>query len=117
MAKSLKRKQKAPESLVKNAILEWFSYHPKKYLAWPNDSVGIWDPRGFYRKKNSKHHMNGVSDILFVEIGGRFGAIECKSKVGKLSSEQAAYLALVRSFGGYGIVARSLDDVTAVLDQ
>lgn len=86
-------------------------------MFFPVDSVGIYDSiRKTFRKRHSIHHIKGVSDILGV-VRGRFIAIEVKSKVGRLSPEQKLYLDRVNSFGGYAIMARSVEDVKAFLES
>jgi len=116
-SKGLKKKSTGllKEQDIKNLILDWFLTQDK-YFAWPNDSVGIWDPRGFYRKK-TKRHLSGVSDILGIERKtGRFIAIEVKSKTGVLSKHQLVFLTMIIEMGGYAIIARSLDDVLTKLE-
>lgn len=53
----------------------------------------------------------GSADILGLLPGGRFIAVECKSKKGKLSEKQKDFLANVKRIGGLDVVARSVDDV------
>ena len=48
-------------------------------------------------------------------VVGQLVAIEVKSKVGKPTLEQRAFLDTVRKAGGIGIVARSCDDVVEAL--
>jgi len=57
-------------------------------------------------------------DILCC-IRGRFVAIECKRAdgLGKLTKNQASILGKVMDSGGLGIVARSWEDVYAVLSE
>lgn len=53
----------------------------------------------------------GTSDIVGIGPLGKFFGVEVKTPHGIVSDEQADFLALVNRFGGYGIVARSLEDV------
>lgn len=104
-----------PEDQIKTAILELLSYIPGIF-AWPNDSVGIYDPvRQVYRKKKSKYHINGVPDILGI-IFGKPLAIEVKTPEGVVSKDQALFLVEYRLKGGIGFVARSTLDVTCAID-
>jgi hypothetical protein len=57
----------------------------------------------------------GSADILGCLPDGRFLAVECKSKGGRLSPEQSAFLEKVRGMGGLAIVARSFRELEAVL--
>lgn len=78
---------------------------------WKNQNVGIYDKaKGIYRKPNNKHHINGVADILGL-IGGRFLAIEVKSKTGTLSDDQKLFIMKINEEGGIAFVARSPADV------
>jgi len=103
-------KKNKPEQKIKNELLQWFWEHPD-YFAWTNDSVGVYDRRGFYRKKTSKYWVAGVSDILAIHKSGHFVFVEVKSKVGRLSPAQAAFLMKMKEMGATAIVARSIDDL------
>jgi len=52
----------------------------------------------------------GSSDIIGM-YKGKFIAIECKAKTGRLSQKQMKFLQLVEDNGGHSIVARCADDV------
>jgi hypothetical protein len=58
----------------------------------------------------------GCSDVLGMMKDGRLLAVECKAKGGRLRPEQAAFLSLVRRFGGVAFVARDCRDVLRALD-
>ena len=45
------------------------------------------------------------------DVIGQFVSIEVKSERGRLTAQQKAWLEMVRRFGGFGAVARSLEDV------
>lgn len=62
------------------------------------------------------------SQLPIVTIGGetypsfgRFIALEVKTEIGQSSKEQRRFLALVRSFGGFGAVVRSVEDARAAV--
>lgn len=58
--------------------------------------------------------VKGASDLIgILKPSGRFFALEVKSKTGRASEEQLLFLDLVRNFGGYGIVARSVEEAEA----
>lgn len=68
-----------------------------------------------------KHHGGaysrvGVPDIL-VCYRGRYVAIEVKNAKGKTSPLQDANIEMIRKAGGYAIVARSLEEVKALLAE
>jgi len=57
----------------------------------------------------------GFSDIAGWSSGGIFTAIEAKSKNGRLSEEQAAFIKTVRMAGGRAGVARSVDEARVII--
>ena len=63
----------------------------------------------------ARNNNKGAADILAC-WRGRFVAIEVKSKTGRVSPEQVAFLADVKRAGGIALVARSLDDVRRALE-
>jgi hypothetical protein len=63
------------------------------------------------RGRTNSGTAKGVSDVVGVGPLGKFYAVEAKTPNGMVSDEQADFLALVNRLGGYGIVARSLEDV------
>lgn len=63
-----------------------------------------------------KFGWRGCADILGQLKDGRLLAVECKRpKGGKLSSDQAYFLEMVRTHGGVSFVATSLHDVLSNL--
>ncbi len=59
----------------------------------------------------------GTSDIIGIGPGGKMFAVECKTVNGIVSDEQADFLALVNRLGGYGIVARAMEDIREMVRQ
>lgn len=57
----------------------------------------------------------GCSDVIGQLRDGRFLAVECESKTGRPSPEQAAFLERINAAGGVGFIARDLRDVVGVL--
>ncbi len=109
-----KQKRNNPETQIKNSILGWLNLQ-RDCMAWPNDSVGIYDPtKKRFRKKHSQFHRNGVADILGI-WRGRPLAVEVKSERGRLSENQKDFLEVFKGCGGIAIVARSIEDVEAEL--
>lgn len=79
------------------------------FFCFKVDRQGTFDPsRKIFRKNNNKHKIKGVSDILGI-IGGRFLAIEVKSKTGKLSPDQKIFLRRIQDEGGIAFMARSTE--------
>jgi len=98
-----------PEGLVVNACLEYLRVI--RIYAWRNNTgaVSIQSPRG--RDRFIRYGKPGSSDILGIMADGRFLAIECKTKTGKLTEMQRDFLEDVRYRGGVAFVARSVEDV------
>lgn len=68
-----------------------------------------------------KHHGNqfsqvGVPDIIAC-YKGKFVGIEVKNETGKTSPLQDVNLKMINDAGGFGIVARSVEDVSKVIDK
>lgn len=68
-----------------------------------------------------KHHGNqfsqvGVPDIIAC-YKGRFIGIEVKNETGRTSPLQDINLQMINQTGGYGIVARSVDNVKVILEH
>ena len=103
------------EQEIKNNILEYLMFR-RDVFVFPIDSVGIFDPiRKIYRKKNSRFHIKGVSDILGITSKGVFLAIEVKSEKGAVRPDQKIFLDRISEMGGISFVARSVSDVVSAL--
>lgn len=90
-----------PEKKVENQI--------KRYL----DKLGAY----YLKVHGSAFQPAGTPDILAC-VNGRFVAIEVKRANGGVVSElQKAKLKHIKNSGGVAIVARSLDDVSTVLEH
>jgi hypothetical protein len=61
--------------------------------------------------------LKGSSDILGILPDGKFLAVECKAKGGRLSEEQGEFLENVRKLGGLAIVAYSIHDIERALQE
>lgn len=80
--------------------------------------------KSYLRSKGAyyfKHHGNqysqvGVPDII-VCYKGHFLGIEVKNETGKTSPLQDINLEMINKNGGYGFVARNLEDVKIVLEE
>lgn len=58
----------------------------------------------------------GQADLTGIIPGGRRLEIEVKSEAGRQSRDQKAWQTLIERFGGLYILARSVEDVAAVLE-
>jgi hypothetical protein len=79
--------------------------------------MGTYDPiRGCYRANQSRFSEKGSSDILGI-WQGRMLCIEVKSRRGTLRPEQKEFLETMGRLGAITLLARSLDDVLALLSR
>ena len=103
------------EQQVKTDILQFLKMNGIK--CWPNDSVGIYDPKKrIHRKNRSQYYLKGTSDILGILPDGRFLAIEVKKPYikgiqskGTVSMEQKQFVQEINNRGGVAFVAYSID--------
>lgn len=68
-----------------------------------------------------KHHGNqysqvGVPDIIAC-YKSKFIGIEVKNETGKTSPLQDINLKMIKDAGGYGVVARSVEDVKPIIEE
>lgn len=79
----------------------------KGIFAFRQNTVGIPDPRGFFRPAAKK----GVADILgCLPPTGRMVACEIKTGKDHLSPEQIGFLANIKRMGGIALVVKDFDD-------
>lgn len=89
--------------------------HARGIFVWRQNTGGVYDPRkGIFRRN---HSINGVSDILGILPDGRFLAVECKSKTGRVRKEQDEFLDEIARRGGFATVVRAVDELEADLKE
>lgn len=100
------------ENLIKRAICYWLKKNRPDIFFWVNDTLGIFDKKiNAYRKNTDPFRIKGPSDILGILSDGRFLAVEVKTDKGRVSEDQAFFIAEVKRRGGIAFVARSIEDV------
>lgn len=102
--------KKRTESDVVRAILDYL--YSKRYFAWRNNTVGVWDDKKKAYRKNPNTAI-GAPDI-FVLHQGIFIGLECKTDTGKHSDEQKYFGNMMMSRGGKYFVVREVDDVVKI---
>lgn len=100
-----------PEGKIQLAILK--KLKKSGIFCWRNNNAPTYDQKlnsgyGGYRSNNV---MPGVPDILGILPGGKFFAVEVKTKAGRQSAPQILFQKRTERLGGIYIVARSKDDV------
>lgn len=104
-----------PESSILSACLQLLQYDMR--VAWAarlNTGAAKFD-RGDGTAQLVRFGFEGLSDIVGQMKDGRFLAIECKNRIGRLRPMQTAFLLHVQKHNGVAGVARSVDDVLAIL--
>jgi hypothetical protein len=89
-----------PEGCIKSACLKYLQ--KQGITSWNNPSGAVQIRPGHWLHFGKK----GSADILGCLPGGRFLAVECKAKDGRLSPEQKQFLAVVETLGGLALVVR-----------
>tara|TARA_B100000809_G_C14792398_1_gene407135 strand:+ start:26 stop:367 length:342 start_codon:yes stop_codon:yes gene_type:complete len=98
------------EKEIENSILDYLQ--TQKGFFWKNNTVGVYDPVKKTFRRPTKYCINGVADILgVIPPDGKLVAIEVKSKKGRVSKNQEAFLLRVRMQNGKAFIARSIEDV------
>lgn len=92
------------ETAIQKSILA--ALHAAGRQAWRLNAAG-----GNWRMRSNP----GFADILTLGPGGRATFIEVKTSDGELRPAQAAFQTSVERAGGVYLVARSVDDVLALL--
>ena len=109
-------KKSPTEKEIENSILAYLQ--TQKGFFWKNQSVGVWDNvKKTYRKPNNRFHINGVADILGCLPGGKFIALEVKTRKGRATQNQKDFLQRISMLGGKAAIVKSIDDVKAVLEE
>jgi hypothetical protein len=87
--------------------------HIPGLVLWRN-STGVADTASGSKQRFGL--CKGSSDLIGI-LDGRFVAIEIKSETGKLRPEQVLFLDLVRKFGGFACVVRSVEEFRAAIER
>jgi len=97
-----------PESAVLDAVLKCLHLHPKVAVARRMNAGMLKDATG----RPVRFGFVGQPDIWAMLKGsGQTLWVECKRLGAKPTEEQAAFLELIRRYGGRAIVATGPDDV------
>lgn len=101
------------EKDLQKQILDYLSYKKGKY--WRVNSGAVVAENKGKKRFFRFNSINGVSDIIGINKEGIFIAIEVKVKPNKLTQEQKDFIDMVNFFGGIGIVAYKLEDVSMII--
>lgn len=106
---------KQKESNIVKACIECLQWHG--FIVLRNNSGFLILQDGNNKKRAVKLGLKGSSDIIACSPNGRFVAIECKTKNGKLTEDQKRFLDEVQKKGGITAVVRSIDDVLSFIEK
>lgn len=113
--------QDAPEVAVLSAVRAALSYHPAVSWAGRINSGRAWlKGKGGVERPVKFNDIDGCSDVigqLKAAYGGRFVAIEVKTRTGKPTADQIAFLERVRLSGGVAGIARNADDAIKIINE
>lgn len=83
------------------------------FLTWRNN-IGVCEYEKGSRVKYGVANPGG-SDLIGIGPGGKFLAIECKSKTGRLTEDQENFIRVVNERGGIAGVAKSVEEAIALV--
>ena len=100
-----------PESQVLYGCLEYLQL--RGIYCWRNNTGAVKIAPGRFMRFGKV----GSSDILGILPGGRFLAVECKGKGGRLAPEQKQFLADVQKLGALAVVAQDWQELDEALRE
>jgi len=108
---------KETEAQIQKAILQWGGYkkilmHRINVIGTPLHKAG----KTIYRPSSNK----GMADIHATVLVGDIPVsvwLEVKTKKGRISENQKAFNEVIKSYGGFYYVVRSIEDVELVLAE
>ena len=109
--------QRETEAQIQKAILQWGGYkkilmHRINVIGTPLHKAG----KTIYRPSTNK----GMADIHATVLVGDIPVsvwLEVKTKKGRISENQKAFNEVIKSYGGFYYVVRSIEDVELVLAE
>ena len=110
----------SPEGSIQAAVLRFLRLDRR--VAWVqrfNTGAHVTaetPPNGKPKRRFIRYAFPGCADLLGQLRDGRFLAVEVKTRTGRLSPAQQAFLATVAKNGGVALIARSVEDVSRALD-
>ncbi len=109
-----KRISEPSEFQIETVILEWLNMQ-RGIFAFKVETGGFYNvKKRRFQKRKSKFVLVGTADIIGT-LNGRFFALEVKSRTGRVSLDQLAFLKCVQDAGGIAGVVRSLEDVIRLI--
>lgn len=97
------------ESTIQRRIVAYLEKRPDVFL-WRHGTGAA-----RFGDRRVSFGLVGSADLIGLQRGGRFVAIEVKTAVGRQSEHQAKYQRRIEALGGLYVLARSVDDVVRAL--
>lgn len=101
-----------PENILQKKMKAYLQYRGLIVVEHKNGAT--WDRRGFYRANTTD---KGVPDMWIGLPRGLYAWVEIKTKTGRVSKEQRAFIKRIHDHGGLAFVARSTDDLDKHLSE
>ncbi len=87
------------------------------YLPVRNNSGMVFIRDGSQRTRAVRVGIPGSPDIIACSPKGKFIAIECKSKTGRLTKKQLEFIEKINALGGKALVVRNIDDLIKFIES
>lgn len=88
---------------------------------WKNEQIGHYNEKQKRFKslgeKNGRYSSKGSPDIMCIFGNGRFLAIEVKTKVGRPTPHQLAFISRINASGGVSFISRSVEQTYDQLES
>lgn len=113
------------EKQIQNAVLRAFATRPDMRIWRANAGVAVAGDTDKLMRLARQVGLNvrlvsfgvpGQADLTGIMTGGRRLEIELKTEIGRQSSEQQSFQAMIQKFGGSYVLARSVEDVYRALE-
>lgn len=98
---------------IQRQCIDWLRVNG--FMAWRNQSAGVFDATKRVYRAPSKYQMSGASDCIAVKDGKVFFIEFKRPKSGKLSDSQIKFRDELISHGGIYVVIRSVDELMEFL--
>ena len=103
------------EAQILKSVMAFLRAHPAVAWVMRVNSGTFVESYGGSERYIQANSQKGMSDVCGMMVGGRFFALECKSKTGKVSVDQDAFLLKIIQGGGLAGVCRSIDEAQNIL--
>ena len=101
---------------IQRVVMEYLKRHPKVAFVGRFNSGTAQNTDDYGNTRFTRFNsVRGFSDIHGMLKGGRALYVEVKSKTGRATADQQLFIDMVTASGGLAFIARSVEDVIAML--